>query len=79
MLMIKRKPATAGEILVQEFIEPMGRVGQGHGRAAPAGQRAVQQPQAVTNVQRRSDLWEAMHSPGERERIKRARPLVAAA
>lgn len=27
------------------------------------------------NVQRRSDLWQAMHSPRERERIKRARPL----
>ena len=31
------------------------------------------------NVQRRSDLWDAMHSPRERERIKRARPLKAAA
>jgi antitoxin HigA-1 len=30
------------------------------------------------NVQRRSDLWEAMHSPRDRERIKRARPLRAA-
>ncbi len=31
------------------------------------------------NVQRRSDLWDAMHSPRERARIKRARPLTAAA
>jgi addiction module HigA family antidote len=31
------------------------------------------------NVQRRSDLWEAMHSPDERERIARARPLNVAA
>jgi hypothetical protein len=31
------------------------------------------------NVQRRSDLREAMHSPKERERIERARPLGAAA
>jgi addiction module HigA family antidote len=31
------------------------------------------------NVQRRSDLWEAMHSPRERKRIQRARPLTAAA
>jgi antitoxin HigA-1 len=30
------------------------------------------------NVQRRSDLWQAMHSPRERERIARARPLTAA-
>src|SRR5688500_2442465 len=30
------------------------------------------------NVQRRSDLWQAMHSPRQRERVKRARPLKAA-
>ena len=36
-------------------------------------------PDFWLNVQRRSDLWEAMHSPRERERIKRARPLTAAA
>ena len=34
-------------------------------------------PDFWLNVQRRSDLWEAMHSPKERERIKRARPLAA--
>jgi addiction module HigA family antidote len=27
------------------------------------------------NLQRRTDLWEAMHSPAERARIERARPL----
>ena len=36
-------------------------------------------PEFWLNVQRRNDLWEAMHSPRERERIKRARPLTAAA
>ena len=36
-------------------------------------------PDFWLNVQRRSDLWEAMNSPGERERIERARPLGAAA
>ena len=30
------------------------------------------------NVQRRMDLWDAMHSPGEQARIERARPLAAA-
>ena len=30
------------------------------------------------NMQRRMDLWYAMHSPGERARIERARPLAAA-
>jgi addiction module HigA family antidote len=32
-------------------------------------------PDFWLNVQRRSDLWEAMHSPRERARIERARPL----
>ena len=36
-------------------------------------------PDFWLNMQRRSDLWEAMHSPRERERIKRARRLIAAA
>jgi len=31
------------------------------------------------NVQRRCDLWEAMHTPKARERIERARPLKSAA
>ena len=36
-------------------------------------------PDFWLNVQRRSDLWEAMHSPTQRERIERARPLKEAA
>lgn len=32
-------------------------------------------PDFWLNVQRRSDLWEAMHSPAQRARIERARPL----
>lgn len=32
-------------------------------------------PDFWLNVQRRSDLWEAMNSPRERERIERATPL----
>jgi antitoxin HigA-1 len=31
------------------------------------------------NVQRRSDLWQAMQSPDRRDRIERARPLNYAA
>jgi addiction module HigA family antidote len=56
------------------------------------GRRAVTAPTALIlahvfgnspdfwlNVQRRNDLWDAMHSPRERERLKRARPLTDAA
>ena len=56
------------------------------------GRRAVTAPTALIvarvfgntpdfwlNVQRRSDLWEAMHDPREREPVKRAKPLRLAA
>jgi antitoxin HigA-1 len=36
-------------------------------------------PEFWLNVQRRSDLWEAMNSPSKRKRIERARPLETAA
>ena len=32
-------------------------------------------PDSWLNAQRRTDLWEAMHDPRERERIERARPI----
>ena len=102
MLMTKRKPATVGEILVQEFMEPMGLtqtalakamgVQRKHVNELCNGRRTVTAPTALIlarvfgnspdfwlNVQRRSDIWDAMHSPRERERIKRARPIGAAA
>jgi addiction module HigA family antidote len=99
MLMTKRKPASVGEILLEEFMKPMGLT-QGALAAAMGVQRkhvnelcnerrAVTAPTALIlarvfgntpdfwlNVQRRSDLWGAMHSPRERERIRRARPLA---
>ncbi len=101
MLTTKRKPASVGEILVEEFMEPMGLtqgalaeamgVPRKHVNELCNGRRGVTAPTALIlacvfgnspefwlNVQRRSDLWEATHSPRERERIKRARPLTAA-
>lgn len=36
-------------------------------------------PDFWLNTQRRCDLWDAMHSPRELERIERARPLINAA
>jgi plasmid maintenance system antidote protein VapI len=78
MLMTKRKPASVGEILVQEFMVPMGLT-QGVLAEAILARVFGNSPDFWLNVQRRSDLWAAMHSPRERERIKRARPLGAAA
>ena len=102
MLTTKRRPASVGEILIEEFMEPMGLtqgalaeamgVQRKHVNELCNKRRAVTAPTALIlarvfgnspdfwlNVQRRSDLWEAMHSPRERARIKRARPLKAAA
>jgi addiction module HigA family antidote len=102
MLITKRKPASVGEILVQEFMQPM-RLTQGTLAKAMGVQRKHvnelcndrrrvtaatalilarvfdNSPEFWLNVQRRTDLWEAMNSPRERERIKRAKPIRAAA
>ena len=98
MLTTKRKPVTAGEILVEEFMQPLGLT---QGALAEAmgvqrkyvnelctGRRALTAPTALMlarvfgnsadfwlNVQRRTDLWQAMNTPRERERIERARPI----
>jgi antitoxin HigA-1 len=102
MLTTKRKPASLGEILIEEFMEPMGLtqvalaeamgVQRKHVNELCNNRRNVTAPTALIlarvfgnspdfwlNVQRRSDLWKAMHSPRERQRIKRARPISATA
>ena len=102
MLTTKRKPASVGEILIEEFMQPMDLtqaalaeamgVQRKHVNELCNDRRNVTAPTALIlarvfgnspdfwlNVQRRSDLWEAMHSARERQRIKRARPLTAAA
>jgi plasmid maintenance system antidote protein VapI len=50
----------------------------GEGQATTLARVLGNSPDFWLNVQRRSDLREAMHSPRERERIKRARRLTAA-
>jgi addiction module HigA family antidote len=101
MLTTKHKPASVGEILVEEFMGPM-RLTQGALAKAMGVQRKHvnelcnerrnvtastalilarvfgTSPDFWLNVQRRTDLWNAMQSPRERERVKRARPLTAA-
>src|ERR1700688_3935070 len=102
MLTTKRKPATTGEILTEEFMQPLALtqgalakamgVQRKHVNELCNGRRNVtaatalilarvfgNSPDFWLNVQRRTDLWEAIHSPKDRERIERARPLTAAA
>jgi len=101
MLMTKRKPATVCEIMLEEFMQPLGLtqaalakamgVQRKHVNELCNNRRNVTAPTALIlarvfgnspdfwlNVQRRGDLWEAIHSPKERARIERARPLKAA-
>src|ERR1700729_1766729 len=102
MLMTKRKPATIGEILVEEFMKPIGLTQGALAEAMGVQRKHVNElcnnrrnvtaatalilarvfrnsPDFWLNVQRRSDLWVAMHSPRQRKRIERARPLTDAA
>lgn len=102
MLMTKRKPATVGEILVEEFMRPMNLTQSALAKAMGVQRKHVNElcndrrnvtastalilsrvfgnsPDFWLNVQRRSDLWEALHSPKERQRIERAKPLRSAA
>jgi addiction module HigA family antidote len=96
--MTKRKPATIGEILVEEFMKPIGLTQGALAEAMGVQRKHVNERRNVIaatalilarvfgnsqdfwlNVQRRGDLWDAMHSPRERKRIERARPLTEAA
>jgi addiction module HigA family antidote len=101
MLMTKRKPATVGEILVEEFMQPMGLTQAALAKAMGVQRKHVNElcnsrrtvtaatalilarvfgnsPDFWLNIQRRSDLWNAMNSPRERQRIERAKRLPVA-
>ena len=101
MLMTQRKPATVGEILVEEFMRPKGLTQAALAEAMGVQRKHVNElvnnrrtvtaatalilarvfgnsPDFWLNVRGRSDLWEAMNSPRERERIERSTPLGAA-
>lgn len=102
MLTTKRKPATVGEILSEEFLQPLGLTQGALAAAMAVPRKHVNElcndrrrvtaatalilarvfgngPDFWLNVQRRSDLWEAMHDPREQGRIARARSLARAA
>ena len=101
MLMTKRKPAPVSEILVEEFMKPMGLTQGALAEAMGVQRKHVNElcndrrnvtaatalilarvfgtsPDFWLNVQRRSELWEALHDPKEQARIERAKPLSAA-
>jgi antitoxin HigA-1 len=102
MLMTKRKPASVGEILTEEFMEPMKLTQSALAEAMAVPRKHVNElcndrrsvtaatalilarvfgnsPEFWLNVQRRTDLWEALNNAKAAERIGRARPLGLAA
>jgi addiction module HigA family antidote len=102
MLTTKRKPVSVGEILVEEFMQPLGLTQGGLAEAMGVPRKHINElcnnRRTVTadtalmlarvfgnsadfwlNVQRRNDLWDALHSPERRQRIERARRLRTAA
>ena len=99
MLMTKRKPATVGEILVEEFMRPMSLtqhalaeamgVQRKHVNELCNNRRAVTAPTALIlarvfgnspefwlNVQRRTDLWEAMNTVDADAKARRGRMMA---
>lgn len=102
MIITKRKPVSVGEILSEDFMEPMELTQDALAEAMDVPHKQASKlcknrrsitdstalilsrafdnsPDVWFNVQRRMDLREAMHSPKEKERIERARPLDFAA
>lgn len=98
MLMTKRKPATVGKILNEEFLAPLGLTQQALAEAMGVPRKHVNElcndrrsvtaatalilarvlgtsPDFWLNIQRRSDLWNALNDPRDRARIDRAKPL----
>ena len=102
MLMTERKPVSVGEMLREEFMDPLGLtqgqladamgVQRKHVNELCTDRRCITADTALMlarvfgnsadfwlNLQRRNDLWEALHSPERRQRIERARPIDRAA
>ncbi|MGR6469085.1 HigA family addiction module antitoxin [Rhizobium sp. PAMB 3182] len=102
MTVTKRRPVSPGEILIEEFLEPL-NLTQGHLAEAMGvprkhinelctGRRAVTVSSALLlakvfgtsadfwlNVQRRLDLWNALHSDDVKKKLDKVRPVQTAA
>ena len=102
MLVTAQKPATTGEILVEEFMQPFGLTQTALAKAMGVPRKHVNElcndRRSITastalilarvfgnsadfwlNIQRQNDLWAALNSPHERERVARAKPIATSA
>ena len=98
MILTKRKPVSIGEMLTEEFMEPLnidqGQLAEALGVARKTVNELCNNKTGITadtalmlatafgntaefwlNLQKRNDLWNAMHSRKRMSRINRARPL----
>ncbi len=101
MIITKRQPVSVGEMLVEEFIEPLGITQAQLAEAMGISRRTVNElcnnKRSITvdtalmlakvfgntadfwlNLQRRNDIWAALHSPKRKARIEKAKPLEVA-
>ncbi len=98
MIITKRQPVSVGEMITEEYLEPLG-ITQGQlAKAMGVSRRTVNEictgKRAVTvdtalmlakvfentpdfwlNLQRRNDIWAALHTPKRKARIEKARPI----
>ena len=102
MLKTDRKPVSVGEMLIDEFLKPLGLTQSALAEAMGVQRKLVNElcrnrravtadtalilarvfgnsPEFWLNVQRRTDLWEALHTPERRKRIEQARALRSVA
>ncbi|MCP3668945.1 MAG: HigA family addiction module antidote protein [Gammaproteobacteria bacterium] len=102
MNITKRKPVTVGEILTEEFMEPLDLTQGELAEHMGVGRKTVNElcgnrrtltvdtalmlatvfnntPDFWLNLQRRNDLWDALHSKKRLAKIQKSRPLQACA
>ena len=98
MIITKRQPVSVGEMITEEFLEPL-KITQGQlAKAMGVSRRTVNEvctgkrtvtvdtalmlarvfdntPDFWLNLQRRNDIWAALHTPKRKARIEKAMPV----
>lgn len=98
MILTKRQPVSVGEMITEEFLEPL-RITQSQlAKAMGVSRRTVNElctgkrtvtvdtalmlakvfentPDFWLNLQRRNDIWAALHTPKRKDKIERARSI----
>ncbi len=98
MIITKRKPVSVGEMITEEYLEPL-KITQGQlAKAMRVSRKTVNEictgkrtvtvdtalmlakvfentPDFWLNLQRRNDIWAALHTPKRKARIEKARSI----